>query len=143
MISHTKPKSFDPKFEVVSCFFEHNGKILLLHREKHKQEPNTWGVPAGKRNSDENLIDAIYREIYEETCNKINNVSLNYFDKLFVTYPTYQFIYHIFSYANKSIPNVQINRGEHQDYTWANPTDALKLNLIPDLDYCIKYFYKV
>ncbi len=48
MISRNKPENFTPKFEVVSCFVEYNDEILLLLRQDHKPEGNTYGVPAGK-----------------------------------------------------------------------------------------------
>ena len=48
MLYKEKPENFTPKFEVVSCFVEYNNKILLLLRQDHKPEPNTYGVPAGK-----------------------------------------------------------------------------------------------
>ena len=34
--------------DVVSVFIEHNGKILLLHRQDHKPQGNTWAMLAGK-----------------------------------------------------------------------------------------------
>jgi len=48
MISKHIPENFNPKFEVVSCFVEYEDEILLLRRQDHKPEPNTYGVPAGK-----------------------------------------------------------------------------------------------
>lgn len=48
MLAEIPQKDFKPKFEVVSCFVEHDSKILLLLRQDHKSEPNTYGVPAGK-----------------------------------------------------------------------------------------------
>ena len=54
MIYGSKPKQFNPLFEVVSCFVEHNGEIILLHRQSQKPEGDTWGVPAGKVGEEEN-----------------------------------------------------------------------------------------
>jgi ADP-ribose pyrophosphatase YjhB (NUDIX family) len=48
MISKNKPENFTPKFEVVSCFVEYKNEILLLLRQDHKPQGNTYGVPAGK-----------------------------------------------------------------------------------------------
>ena len=66
MIYKTKPDNFSPRFEIVSCFVESDGKILLLHRQYHKPQGNTWGVPAGKVDKDEDIFQAIAREIAEE-----------------------------------------------------------------------------
>ena len=55
MIFIDKPNDFNPKFKVASSFIEHKGKILLLHRQNHKPQGNTWGVPAGKVDNGENM----------------------------------------------------------------------------------------
>lgn len=67
MISQTPREGFSPKFEVVSCFVEHDGHILLLQRQSHKPQPNTYGVPAGKVDDQEDIHQAIKREVGEET----------------------------------------------------------------------------
>lgn len=61
-----KPEVFNPKFEVVSCFVRCDDRILLLHRQDHKPEGNSWGVPAGKVDQDESIHDAMVRELQEE-----------------------------------------------------------------------------
>ncbi len=81
------------------------------------------------------------REGEEET--KIDLSDAEYFDKLFVTYPDYQFIYHMYSKRFAERPEVIINPKEHKDYTRKTPTEALKMDLIRDLDECIKLFYDV
>jgi len=42
-----------------------------------------------------------------------------------------------------SLPDIIINSEEHKKYVWRTPEDALKENLIQDLDACIKMFYKI
>ena len=54
MISRTKLENFNKKFDVVSVFIEHDGEILLLHRQDHKPQGNTWAMPAGKVNNEKN-----------------------------------------------------------------------------------------
>jgi len=63
MIYKNQPIDFNSQFEVVSCFLEYNGKILLLQRQDDKVGGSTWGVPAGKIENNENTIQAILREI--------------------------------------------------------------------------------
>jgi ADP-ribose pyrophosphatase YjhB (NUDIX family) len=67
MLYTNKPEVFDPKFDVVSCFVEYKGKILLLHRQDHKPQGNTYGVPAGKVDAGEDIWTTVRREIEEET----------------------------------------------------------------------------
>ncbi len=141
MLYIKKPKFFNPKFEVVSCFIEYNNKILLLLRQDHKNEPNTYGVPAGKVTPWENIDEAISREIYEETGLQLDNLS--YFKKVYVQYPTYEFVYHIYHKIITKSPHIAINPEEHKTHIWKSPKEALQENLIQDLDICIKMFYKI
>jgi mutator protein MutT len=138
MIYLEKPTDFNLRFEIVSCFCEYSGKIVLLQRHDHKSEGNTWGVPAGKLDENETLKQAIKRELEEET--GIKAKKLKYFRKVFVRYPDYDYVYHIFSM--KAVDGkVTINDKEHKNFTWIEPENALKMNLIQDLDGCIKLFY--
>lgn len=137
------PDGFNPKFEVVSCFVEHNGEILLLHRQNHKPQGDTWGVPAGKIDVNEKISDAILREIKEETGFEISSSKISYYGKVYVRYPTYDFVYHTF-YTKLSVKLIaQINLQEHKEFRWESPKNALNLPLIQDLDSCIKIFYKI
>lgn len=143
MISRSKLKNFKERFEVVSCFIEHEEEILLLHRQDSKPQGNTWGVPAGKVDKGETLEKAIKREIEEELGLAIDSTSLNYFDKFFVRYPDYDFIYHVFHLPIKERPVINLNFDEHKGSIWKTPRESLKLELIPDEDFCIKTFYSV
>lgn len=89
MIAEEKPDDFTPRFEVVSCFVEWQDKILLLHRQEHKPQPDTWGVPAGKLEGDEDSLQAMVRELREETGLNINKTDLEFLDRVFVSYPGY------------------------------------------------------
>ena len=142
MIYLEKPQNFNPIFEIVSCFVESQNKILLLHRQDHKPGGNTWGVPAGKVEIDENKDDTIIREINEETGIILNKQQLDYFNQVYVKYDTYDFKYHIYSTKLNTLPEILIRNDEHKDYKWQQPKQALNMNLIQDLDNCIKLFYK-
>lgn len=141
MLYKEKPENFTPKFEVVSCFVEYKDEILLLLRQDHKPEWNTYGVPAGKIDEWEKIREAMTREGKEETQIDLNDAE--YFDKRYVRYPEYDFIYHMFSKRFTNKPNVTINPNEHKNYTRKKPEEALKVDLIRDLDECIKLFYKL
>ncbi len=142
MIYKKKPQNFNSKFDVVSCFVQYNGEILLLHRQDYKPEGNTWGVPAGKVDDGETISEAMIREIQEEIGFVLSSSQLSYFEKVYVRYPDYDFIYHIFNTELDQRQKVTINRTEHKDFKWILPKDALKMPLIQDLDACIKLFYK-
>lgn len=139
MISKNKPENFNPKFEVVSCFVEYQNEILLLLRQDHKPEPNTYGVPAGKVEKWEILRKAMRREGKQET--KLNLRGANYIDKVFVRYPEKDFVYHMFKKTYTEKPIITINQEEHKEYKRMDRREALKLDLIQDLDACIEMVY--
>jgi len=141
MIFEKEPQPFSPRFEIVSCFFEHDGKILLLHRQDHKSEGNTWGVPAGKMELGELPEQAILRELKQETGYQAKSGELSYFKKVYVQYPNYEFVYHIYHLMLSRKVDIKINPGEHKNYQWVTPTQALQEVLIPDLDACLRLFY--
>ena len=144
MIFHTRPKDFKPKLEVVSCFIEHKGKIILLHRQDHKLQGNTWCLPAGKIEKDEQPIQAIIREVKEETGIEIPSQQLAYLGKVYVRYPEFDFIFHIFQIQlSGNRPTIIVDAQEHKKSIWATPQAALKMELIPDQGACIKYIYKI
>jgi len=140
-IFETRPRGFKPKFEVVGCFCESNDKILLLHRQDHKPEGNTWSMPAGKKDKGEEVPIAMRRELEEETGIIGGDGNLKHLVKFFVRYPDYDFVYHIFRLRLQEDAKVVINNQEHKDYRWVRPKEALQMNLIGQLDKCIKFTY--
>jgi len=143
MISRTLLPNFRKKFDVVSVFIDHNGETLLLHRQDHKPQGNTWAMLAGKVKNGEDLLDALVREMDEEIGLKVEANMLTYFERYYVRYPDYDYAYHIYHLPVKQKPELNLNKEEHKDYCWIKPVDALNLNLIQDEDSCLKWFYGV
>jgi len=141
MIYREIPQDFHPRFDVVSCFIESDGEILLLHRQDHKPEGNTWGVPAGKVDKGEEISETMVREIQEETGFQLPQSQLSYFGEVYVRYPRYDFVYHIFHTRLNQRQRVTRNQKEHKDNRWISPGYALDMPLIQDLDACIRLFY--
>ncbi|MBI2032130.1 MAG: NUDIX hydrolase [Candidatus Levybacteria bacterium] len=140
MIHKIRPKNFTPVFEIVSCFFEFDNKILLLRRHKNKSQGGRWGVPAGKINAGENKIAALIREIQEETGNTVSQKDLIYFKSIYVKH-AYDFVYHMYHYKLPREVPIKISDYEHKEYKWVDPKKALNLKLVDDLDECIKMYY--
>ncbi len=143
MIHSKPPGKFNPRFHVVSCYLEYDGKILLLLRPKQKSQGGKWGVPAGKIDKGEDEETAMLRELKEETNLSVEQESLRYFQKLYVRYPEYDFVYSMFYSKLPNKPVITLSAKEHKDFKWLTPTKALKLNLVDDLGECIKLFYRV
>lgn len=129
MVYLIQPADFSSRFDVVSCFLEYEGKILLLHRQDHKPQGNTWGGVAGKAEEGETLQTAMMREIKEET--GYETEYLTYFDKVFVRFPEYDFTYHMFHHTLRFPHEVSLNAKAHKDYRWVAPREALQMELIP------------
>jgi 8-oxo-dGTP pyrophosphatase MutT (NUDIX family) len=100
------------------------------------------GVPAGKL-EEKDLTQGVLREIREETTLDIDPRKVSYFQPVYVRYPTYDFVYHIFHTNLDRKPEIRINPGEHKEYRIVSPQVALTMPLIQDLDACIKLFYKI
>ncbi|MBS0622346.1 MAG: NUDIX domain-containing protein [Verrucomicrobia bacterium] len=67
-VVHLKPTpQFKPRIEIAALYIEYNDLILLLHRQKNKSQGNRWGIPGGKVDKDETPLQALIREIKEET----------------------------------------------------------------------------
>lgn len=144
MIYEEQPDDFNPKIEVVGCFLEHEGEFLILQRQDHKPQGDTWGLPSGKVEKDESLLNAIIRETKEETGFNLNDKEVNYFKKFLVRYDEYDFIYHIFYLKLKNKPDIILEENSHKCFNWVRSKTSLSdYNLIQDLDECIKQFYGI
>jgi 8-oxo-dGTP pyrophosphatase MutT (NUDIX family) len=116
---------------------------LLLHRVDHTSEGNGWGAPAGKAEKGEDLLSATVRELLEETGVTVQREKMKYWGKTFVRYPTYEFVYHMYSANLPAGSVIKINPREHKDFRWVTPEEALKMPLVKDEDMSIKLFYKL
>ncbi|MFH1188979.1 MAG: NUDIX hydrolase [bacterium] len=143
MIYQKKPKDFSPKFEAAGNFVQCNGEIIVLHRHNHKPQGDTWGIPSGKIHEGESPLDTTYRETMEETGLVIPRKEIQFFLTVYVTFPDYDFVYHIFHALLIKKAKIIIRESEHKDAQWISPKDALTLPLIEDLDSCIKLFFGI
>ena len=137
MITDIEPKNFNEKFQAIGCYIEHDGKILFLKRNEAGVGFGQWNVPGGTVNESEDVIAAIIREVHEEIGVALDEDKIEYITKTYCIYPEYRFIYHLTKYKVDRKPKIKMN-DEHTEFMWLTPQEALKLDLIPDEDYCIK-----
>lgn len=137
---------FKPCIEVATVYIEHDGQILLLHRQNNKSQGNKWGLPGGKVEKNETPVQAVIRETKEETGTDLSSQPIETLQPVYVEYTEKNhFVYHTFrTQLLGDSGAIRINFEEHKGFTWVTPTDALKMNLLQDEDACImkNYFSK-
>lgn len=90
----------------------------------------------------ETMIEAIVREVKEETAIDISLPKLRALKTVYVRFPEYDFISHKFYYPLETKPEVRINPEEHKEFRWATPEAALQMELLRDGGETIKMFIK-
>ena len=133
------PEAFSPQMEVSGCYCEYQGRVLLLLRNPEKPQGNTWCIPGGKLKKGESALQAVIREVWEETGLCLTPESLNYCLKVYVRFPGRDFVLHLFRAELSEISKTfEISPNEHSGYRWVAIGEALKMPLIPGGGDCIR-----
>lgn len=104
-----------------------DGNILILKRSSTDQwMPGHYGLPGGKIESGENILNAVCRECKEETNLDINQKDLIFLSKISKNKQ------HAFYYTKKFNGELKLDF-EHEDFKWINPRDLSKYKVVPDL----------
>ena len=96
-------------------FYCINTKRYLYLMRDDPRHPNSWGLVGGKCEEGESLLDAIYRECYEEIGLDFVNTKFLPLEKF--TSPDGIFVYHTF-FCTTNIEFVPILNEEHIGYAW-------------------------
>ena len=122
-------------------------KVLLLQRNDGN---NAWEIPGGKRENNEDIIDSLKREVFEETGLTINEYKLVYVSPIFENHPFLKPFLNIGYLCFVDNSDVIISN-EHIDYKWISVeelvnyldngiyNDLLKNGMIKEL----KKIYKI
>lgn len=132
MLYFSPPADFNPPFEISKCYLECQGKILLLLRAKGKTEGEKWGVPGGKISAGESRLQAMSRELLEETGIRAGRESFDFLRTVYVRYPEFDFVCHMFNLSLSCEPAVKLSSAEHSDFMWTEPARALAMDLVKD-----------
>lgn len=127
------------------CFVEAENKILLLkNKDADKLNSRQWGIPGGKLEKNENHLDAVKREIYEETKLEIPSTKLQYLFKSFVRIPDFDYELHLYrTHIDLSIKllNIVLDPREHTTFLWVTIHESLEMPLIYGDKELIQYIY--
>jgi 8-oxo-dGTP pyrophosphatase MutT (NUDIX family) len=83
----------------------------------------------------ESELDAVQREVFEETGLQIPKEKFVFLKTVFGRYPgEYDFYYHMFKVELKEKPEIKISPNEHQAYEWFTIKKALSYPLLKDQD---------
>lgn len=109
---------------VVVALIERDNKILIVRRHdpKHAQWHHRWGFPGGKIELHETPVDALKREIKEETALTINSerllgVATHHWNTPKGIQQTFILLYH----CNDFVGELHLNNKENDDYSWEKP----------------------
>lgn len=91
-------------------------KVLLLQRNDGN---NVWEIPGGKRENNEDIVDALRREVQEETGLIINEYKLVYVSPIFENHPVLKPFLNIGYLCFVDNGDVIISN-EHIDYKWVS-----------------------
>ena len=91
-------------------------KVLLLQRNDGN---NVWEIPGGKRENNEHIVDALKREIKEETGLTINEYKIVYVSPIFENHPVLKPFLNIGYLCLVDNSDVVIS-DEHIDYKWVS-----------------------
>jgi mutator protein MutT len=111
----------------VGIFIEYQNKFLIIRRLAGQHEGNKWGLVGGKIEEGETPLEAISREIIEETDLHISNGNILFLKTFDLAYQDGIWCFHVFKAVLDKKPKVKINPEIFQDYKWVTRQQCLKL----------------
>lgn len=138
-----KPAGFVAEVQVIGCYLEIDGRILLLQRAESHSEAGSWSVPAGKLEKGESLEQGAVRELFEETGISLETSSqIHYRGSLYMEKSEISYIFHMFTVYLEKVPNVRLSH-EHQNYMWASLSDLEKIALMTGAKVALEHYRKL
>lgn len=100
---------------------------MILHRHPSKPEGLTWDIPAGKADPDEADMDAMQRELFEETGYRASVDELTYIGCFLFEKPDIHLDFVTYRLDADSRIDVVLSEQEHVDYRWVTPTECYEM----------------
>lgn len=113
------------------------GRCLILKRSKNNDVlPNKWDIPGGSVEEGEGLIEALKREVYEETSLEARIIDVFHMVENVDNKKKTHFVKLVFMAMVKK-SDVALNPSEHEDYKWINISGIDKYDLLDYVKECI------
>ena len=117
-----------PVVTVGALIFNHDGRVLMIRTQKWS---HLWGIPGGKIKFGENSIDALRRELKEETNLAITDIEFVLAQDCIHSREFYRdahFVLLNYTCRCEGQPKVKLNE-EAQEFRWAGIEEALAMEL--------------
>jgi 8-oxo-dGTP diphosphatase len=128
--STNPPSSTSCYTQVAGCFCSVGEKFLLLKRHSDKPQGGTWCLPAGKMEKGETPLEAVLREVKEETGIDLCSTTLNLVGTFTIEHEKGRIIFHTYSCRLQKLPDLSIDETESVEYRWTSYNEIDKLDLI-------------
>jgi phosphoglycolate phosphatase len=124
----TSPASRHPVVTAGALIFNAAGEVLMVRTHKWS---NLWGIPGGKIREGEGSIDALRRELKEETALDVSDIRLALVQDCIHSKEFYRpahFVLLNYTCRCEKEPIVRLN-DEANEYRWVLPQKALEMDL--------------
>ena len=113
----------------VAAIFDREGRVLILLRpEFDTWMPHKWALAGGKLDEGERPLEAVIREVKEETTLDIHDPIEYYIST------NGEVVYYV---TQEYTGNVTIDY-EHEDFTWVYPEELTNYDVVPGLIKVVK-----
>lgn len=136
-----RPNDFHPKFQKTACILKTaEGQVLFLLHNERAEQALAWDLPVGEMNVDEAPSVVTWRKTKELTGIVLEHHKMQRMPKIYVKYPVYDFIFHMYKYEIPERIGVRYDINKYQDFRWMYPKNAVaNLQLAGGLDDCLNY----
>lgn len=124
---------------VAGCFLEFDGKFVILKRHADSAQGNTWGLPAGKVETNEDKVSAILREVAEETGYQATTEQLEHLGDFTFDSEGSEYTFATYRVSLAESIEIKLDSKEHTSYDWITPEECYaRQDLINDFHDLLK-----
>lgn len=124
----------------VGAALVHEGKLLILKRRSDDFIPNIYELPGGGLEAGETLLNALNRELKEETNCNIDKI-MGYIG--YIDFPSSKgLLTRRFNFLVQPTLPLSIQLTEHADYKWILPVEAVQYHITQQTRKMIERIHK-